>query len=1405
HREAGMSWRLQQKTDLSRDPELNFPTGPYIDGAPVGDDGNPVLYPLPASFAAAQNDGERYRRALADAGLAGDEHAALAWADFLDGEIGLSTLNYQDWADRTVLPGGEESIRALGDRETLARMVDGMHRFTLADDVNPLQIYQDFLTRHPDDLAALDRLAVFRSQRAQFDRAAELLERYRKLDANNDSVNLRYRQLTAPLLRFEPRGPFALGETMAVDFQFRNAKAVDFELQKVDFDALWQEWREAILRPRKDGEPELVENFAADAITMLNAKNGKPDRAWRRTLDPAPRHADRKGQAELPALESGFYLLTAKVENGNRAQMLFAVNGFGFWSQPAPGVSQFFVTDAVTGNPVEGARVTTYRLEQRYATTPEELAKYGGKVRSRWIEGSALSNGFGQAVIPVRDHGRDWTLVRSADGKTVAWSEQFLYPGANERENTRTAAYLIADRPIYRPGDTVELECYLRKIGYAVLDPEKDCAYRKLQVEIRSPRGTKVLDQSFTSTSFGSFAVSFATAPDAELGVYRVLVRDGHLTYGNAVFRVEEFVKPEYKVTLDTPAAPVKAGSAVECAIRADYYFGGPVADAAVKISVTRSAHYNAPFFYGPWRWLYGDWYWRCSTAWKFGGMPPGGQVRELVLRTEGKTDAGGKFKLRIDTATLAARYGESDAELRIEATVTDSARKPVNASASVIVAAKPFRVYAYTPGGFFAPGDTIDLKVAARTPDGKPVAGRGEVRICRQVLENGLVKRQEPALRTLELVADGKSDFTTVPFAIAESGVYAVESTLTAADGSRASFTLPVRVVGEKLPNEGIFSELPLEISTDKIEYRVGDQAKLLFNSRFAAGTFFVFIRNGGAASDFRVLHFNGHAEMLTLAIDRDKQPNFFVDAVLVSGGKLYRESKEIVVPPEKKILKLAVEVPAPQVRPGTPGEIRLKVCDAEGNPVKGSVTVTVYDAALDAVPGAIPVPDILRFFWGWKRYGGNLPVATNLDDNAFLFSSEPVEALFPPLLGGQMILGYNMAGGNRNLRMKFTRSAALPQAAMGLDAVSAAPAFAGSADKAEVADAEIPADLPVRTDFADRILWVARKTLEADGTVKLNLRYPDNLTTWAVKVWAFADDLRVGEGETSVIASKEMIARLTLPRFLVEGDQTVVTATIHNYAAEPRNCKVTLKVPENVTILASPKNEIAIPPQGKAVLEWKVAAGPPGKAEFTLAAVAGEGGDALRETIEILPRGALQMNGMSGILDGDRAEENFEIPSSVRLGSVRLTVNVAPSSALAMLELLPYLAGEESNNVFSTVARFAPALAARDALLKSKVPAELFGKYRGHFAELAGGRDRAELWSEYCRNPLADSTELNRVALKNVRMLEGTRNADGGWGWFSSRSEMSSRDTTVEAVNALLQAQSSGLAVNPAVLRQA
>ena len=96
---------------------------------------------------------------------------------------------------------------------------------------------------------------------------------------------------------------------------------------------------------------------------------------------------------------------------------------------------------------------------------------------------------------------------------------------------------------------------------------------------------------------------------------------------------------------------------------------------------------------------------------------------------------------------------------------------------------------------------------------------------------------------------------------------------------------------------------------------------------------------------------------------------PNFFVEAVTVAGGKVHDEAREIAVPPESRVVDVAVEPSQTTYKPGQKAKVKLKLTGPDGKPFAGSTVLSVYDKAVEYISGGSNVPEIKEFFWKWKR----------------------------------------------------------------------------------------------------------------------------------------------------------------------------------------------------------------------------------------------------------------------------------------------------------------------------------------------------------------------------------------------------------------------------------------------------
>jgi uncharacterized protein YfaS (alpha-2-macroglobulin family) len=94
------------------------------------------------------------------------------------------------------------------------------------------------------------------------------------------------------------------------------------------------------------------------------------------------------------------------------------------------------------------------------------------------------------------------------------------------------------------------------------------------------------------------------------------------------------------------------------------------------------------------------------------------------------------------------------------------------------------------------------------------------------------------------------------------------------------------------------------------------------------------------------------------------------------------------------------------------------------------------------------------------------------------------------------------------------------------------------------------------VRKAFPDTAFWAADVTTDNSGHAQAKVDFPDSLTTWRATARGVTHDTKLGAATLKTIVRKNLILRLAVPRFFVQGDEVTVSALVHNYLATPRSC---------------------------------------------------------------------------------------------------------------------------------------------------------------------------------------------------------------------------------------------------------
>ena len=182
------------------------------------------------------------------------------------------------------------------------------------------------------------------------------------------------------------------------------------------------------------------------------------------------------------------------------------------------------------------------------------------------------------------------------------------------------------------------------------------------------------------------------------------------------------------------------------------------------------------------------------------------------------------------------------------------------------------------------------------------------------------------------------------------------------------------------------------------------------------------------------------------------------------------------------------------------------------------------------------------------------------------------------------------------------------------------------------------------VRKEFVDTAFWKADVVTDANGQARVSLKLPDNLTSWRATARGCTMDTTVGQCRFNVTVSKKLLVRLQTPRFLVQRDEAVLTAMVHNYLPESQQVKVTLDA-EGLSMTDPASQTVTVDSQGVQPVRWHVKAGGVGQAKLTAYAVAPKAQDAMEMSIPVRPHGFRLVQNKTGMVSEGVAEEKITL----------------------------------------------------------------------------------------------------------------------------------------------------------------
>ncbi len=906
--------------------------------------------------------------------------------------------------------------------------------------------------------------------------------------------------------------------------------------------------------------------------------------------------------------------------------------------ETGPGDALVWATDLGTGAPRPDLPVQLFTANT-HASPPTITSA-----------GTIATSTDGVASWPNLPHAARFALVHTADRfafTDAQWGAgNFQQPlaasyweaaYARAREIT---ALIYTDRPLYRPGQEIFFKGVIRR--------NRDLHYtlpNATEVWVSLSREGKIISQQrLPLSALGTFHGSVLLADEAPPGTYtwtiRLAPQDDPIGWGSV--RVALYHKPVFEVRLKPETPALMPGGSTVVHLEAAYYAGDAVGRAAVNYHVE-----THPFtFRPPDEWA--DYTFQKTTAWAWnfyftGGAPASQAAEQHPQNGHAATDAQGHAAIPVE-APLTLKDG--DRQLTVWASVTDAGGNTADGHTAIVVRQSNVYVGLQTEGWTGTAGQPTTIHLVVLTPEGRPLPHYPLTLTVEEERWHSVQQRDAAGIlrwhNTLETVpVTTFTDLTTddhgraaVTFTPDHSGTYRFTAAARDQDGRRREASLRFWVAGKEalLWAQG---EHTLPLIPDKTAYHPGETARLLTPRPFGEPTYALLTVARGHIFTYRVVRLARPTTLLEIPLTPEMAPVAYASLLTVRparGGTPADFRSGIVRLPvalDEQRLDVSLTPDRDHLAPGETVRFTVQTRTRDGRPVPAEVSLALVDKAIYAL--APDTFNLLRRLYPEDslRVAAALGLVHDLEDyNARVWKILPEGAGMGS--GGGGAKGANLGG-----------------------------------------------VIAVRETFRDTAYWRADVRTDAQGQAAVDIRLPDNMTTWVMRARAITADTRVGTATAEITVNRPFFVRLHAPAFFTGGDQPRIQAVVHNATDSPLQATVRLTRAEGLTLESPAEQTVTVPAKGQAAVMWRA------KVPFTATRVdleaearAGNYRDATRPTLTTLPDGGIPVYqftttetvGTAGVLpQAAEAGEVIVPPADAADFSLRLDIAASLTAGLA------------------------------------------------------------------------------------------------------------------------------------------
>lgn len=938
---------------------------------------------------------------------------------------------------------------------------------------------------------------------------------------------------------------------------------------------------------------------------------------------------------------------------------------------------------------------------------------------------------------------------------------------------------IFTDRGIYRPGQTVHVSLLAYNVTKGVETAVE--AGQNVKVSLYDANYNSIGEATVMTNEYGVAATEF-TLPEKTLsGLFQIRTASG-----SESFRVEEYVRPTFEVSIPRPKVNYRQGDTITVKGVAKAYSGAPLGNARVVYNVKRQQ----------------SWWWRMT-----------GEGNKPLLSDTVTTDMQGNFEIRMpmlmpednasDEAKQAGRWWICPPrfyDIVAEATVTDIAGESHSASLSLPISNRE-SILTSNLKEMMLRDSVNSVTFTRRNQAGTEIEGIVSVAVDGRKISDAEVGKAFTLPRNL---ASGVHSL----LAICEKDTIKQSFVIFSMDDKRPVISTPDWYY----------------LSSDRFSSEKGKPVYVQFGSSKRDSYAYYALFSGDKVLESGAVKIDSSLVTRQFEYKAEYGDGVCLSLAWVRDGVLYEHSATITKPLVDKSLSMKWTTFRNRLQPGQRETWTLSVTDSEGKPADANVMATLYDKSLEAItPFSWHFSDPRHIYVASQSWQTAKSFPDNFHGYATFKRRDYTSLAFDVF--GRKYLSFGCFFCIEEVSRPLMRSSAKLSAGvnnMGMVLMAkkemAAPMIERHSevvaeDVAEASEEQTGKDVALREKLGETAFFLSDVRTNANGVATLSFTLPESVTTWRFLAFANDKNMRFGMMKDEVVAQKQLMIQPRMPRFLREGDKCSVPASIANLTEKVLDVKVrlTLLDAETGESVAIYNNKVEVKPGESSAVNFDIdSKGLEGKMLVAKwIADAGTFSDGEQHYLPVLSAKELMLDTRTFVLQSP-GEKEVDIKSKLPLNAekARLSLEYTDAPEWLLIQSLPQIADASDDNAISLVASYyANTLASHIAKSNPDI-AETVREWTQDYSSLESPLDKNEelrhtILAETPWMVDADSETAQRKMLYRLfdasllasrqafalQHLKALQLADGGFSWWKGME--SSRYMTVAVTQTLLRLQ--------------